>query len=308
MAESRSPKLEVATELPKRASYSQLAVAQRCGFKYWLRYMVGLERVTDSQPLIKGRLLHEAYDAYLFSERDRATAYGVLNLKAQEAVDDGQEPEQVAEAVEASVTVLDSFLPWSDDNDNFKLLLPNEGQEQCETSDYYELELPDGTTWPMHYKIDAHIEVDGAHLLLENKFRSRLETGGLEHDLQILLYQAFWNAQHPDDRIQGVLYNVVGPKPRKSDGAIAVRENFYRGKYEEKVALRNVAAMVMNLKSQLAGNYWPMNIRKECSWDCEFMGLCLAVRAGAKVADNIDEVNYRVSQRHQERHEDVVDD
>lgn len=282
------------SKLPPRTSYTQLSTLQQCGFKYYLKYQVGLERTTKSLGLMRGTLGHEALDAYMFSGRtSHDVAYARVEELAQESINSGADPDRVDQAVKEVTVALEAYLPWSDENDDFEVvLLP--GQEQCETSGEYSLELPDGSSYPFFFKIDALIRRGGSLLMMEHKFRKNLDSSGLEHDLQILLYQAAWNALHPDMQLEGVLYNIVAAKPRKKDGAIAVREFYYRGEVEQRIGLRMAAAMQQNAKLQAESGLWPMSPRKECNYMCDFVGMCMAVRSGASVEEFVDNGDYQL--------------
>lgn len=282
------------SQLPPRASYTQISTFQSCNFKYWLKYIKGMKKQTRGQGLLRGTILHEAYDKYMFEGRtSHKIAFDYAEEIAQKEINGGTDPQAVEKVMEEANLVLTNFLPWADENDTWDLYIP-EGQKQCETSGTYDIPLKDGTTKPIFFKIDALVEREGQLLMLENKFRKNLDSSGLEHDLQILLYQACWNAIHPEKRIQGVLYNIVSAKPRKKDGVIAIREFFYRGPQEEKVGLSNISSILTVMKKQEETGLWPLNPGKECNWFCEFVGPCLGIRAGATLEEYTNTPEYTV--------------
>lgn len=280
--------------LPEHASYSQISTFQRCKTQYYWRYLLGIERTERFAGLFRGLMLHRAYDAYMFHDREaHSIAFDVVDRLAQEALDQGDGDTEMINAVaDEARECLENYLPWADENDNWTLVVP-EGANECEVTGQIPIELPDGTTKPFMFKLDALVMHEDRLLLLENKFRKNLDSSGLEHDLQILLYQAAWNLLNPDHPIEGVIYNIVAAKPRKKDGAVGTRELFYRGAVEEQVAMNMLRAVMMEQRMQLKLGLWPMNPRKECSWDCDFVGMCLGVRAGAKVDEYITTGAYR---------------
>lgn len=293
--------MKTAKALPTQASYSQVSTFDRCHYKYWLSYKAGIQPLTTGLGLMRGKYLHEAYDRYMFTGRtDHAVARNEVLRLAQLDVNEGMDSAAVDQAVTESLVVLETYLPWADQNDTWDLYLPNKGQPKCETSDVVTIDV-DGKAQSFIYKIDAHVMVDEAHLMLENKFRKTMDGSGLEHDLQILLYQTAWNLQHPEDPITGVIYNIVGAKPRKKDGQIALRQVFYRGPTEERVGLRLLQAKLRNMALINGRGAWDMDIRKECSWDCAFVGLCLGVRAGATAQEYVDSGAYKITP-HAERY------
>lgn len=304
-----STRLIPAKTLPPRASYTQLSSSQRCAFQYWLKYIVGIERVGKAQGLLRGSILHNALDAYLFSGRaSHQIVFDVIDQELQALVDDGTSAELIDTVGEEAKLVMEHYLPWADANDDFEVWFPP-GATQTEVEGEIDVLLPDGTTHPLVYKIDALIKRSDGHLvMMEHKFRKNLDSNGLEHDLQILLYQTAWNIQNPDNPITGALYNIVAAKPRKKDGIIAVREFFYRGPDEERVGLRMAGAMIQTNKLRLEQNLWPMNPGRECNWFCDFVGLCLAARTGAKVSELVDGVNYRTRDINATHRKHVLDD
>ena len=295
MAKAQSARTKKgAVSLPPRTSYTQISNFQRCKTRFYWRYILGLERVAPSVGLYRGKLLHEAYDEYMFRDReDHAIAHDVVDRMVQEELDQGTaDAEFLNEIADEAHECLNHYLPWADENDNWTVVVPKRATK-CEVTGEYGIELPDGSSHPVVFKIDALVQQDDKLMMLENKFRKNLDATGLEHDLQILLYQAFWNALHPDHRIEGVIYNIVAAKPRKKDGAVGTREYFYRGEQEERIAINNARAVLMEQRMQAELNLWPMNASKDCNWDCDFVGMCLGVRAGATVAEYVNTGEYR---------------
>ena len=290
--------------LPPRLSYTQLSTAQRCWTRFFWQYILGLRKVTPSPGLLTGSLLHEAYDTYMFKGRKaHDDAYDKIDEMANEALEAGVEQDVVHQTADTAQVTMGDYLPVADRIDQWELVLPNgKKQGKCEVNGEYELQLSDGTTWPLFFKLDALVRIDGHVYLLENKFSQRMESKGLLHDLQILLYQAVWNAMaKKKDRITGVIYNIVGVRGRKKDGdfsarradtKLVIRETIHRGPEEEALCLKNAAAVAMDIKRQAKVESWPMNARKECDWDCDFVGMCLGVRAGATVREYVETGQY----------------
>lgn len=300
---SRDTTLPIA--LPFRSSYTQLSTFQRCKTMYYWKYGLGLERMTPGDGLIRGDLLHQAYDAYMFGERkSHDIAHDVVDKRAQERIDEGVDPGVVNTVVDEAHEVLTHYLPWADKNDDWSVIvLPK--ATKCEVSGQIELKMPrkDDTPLlkPFAFKIDALVERNGVLMMLENKFRKTLDASGLEHDMQILAYQAAWNSLYPEHRIQGVIYNIVSAKPRAKDNAICTREYFYRGETEEKVALGLIRGIMREMEMQSELGVWPMSPRKECNWDCDFVGMCMGVRTGSSVEEYVDMGQYRMRDRSADR-------
>ena len=274
--------------LPPRASYTQISTFQRCKTRYYWRYLAGLERVTPALGLYRGSMLHKAYDAYMFQERaSHDIAYGVVERMAQEALNTGDiSADLINQTADEALACLRHYLPWADENDDWTLVVP-ENAVECEITGEIPVTLHDGTSHLFVFKLDALVQRGDQLFLLENKFRKNLDASGLEHDMQTLLYQAAWNQLHPEHRIQGVIYNIVAAQPRKKDGAVGTREFFHRGEAEEAVAMNLLRSVIAEQRMQEQLGLWPMSPSKDCNWDCDYVGMCLGVRAGASVDEYI---------------------
>jgi hypothetical protein len=274
-------------DLPSRLSYSQINVFNQCKFKFYLQYIKKYETRGNSLGLVRGTVLHNAYDAYLFNGKDPSAAEESLVNSFEMYADEGMDGAFLNQVMDESRIVLDAFLPWAKLNDNFEAVIPFEGQEQCETSGEILLTLPDGDAKRLFFKIDAIVKIGNSYMLLENKFRKNLDANGLEHDLQIAIYQAAYNVMMPEHlQLQGTIYNIVGAKPRKADNTIAIRKYVYRGNQDNAITLKNIAATAYEMKRAVNDDHavFPMAPSTDCSWSCQFVGPCLAIRSGAKLS------------------------
>lgn len=303
MADGRTETSELTVQ-PLHTSYTQLSQFQRCKTSYYWKYGLGLKLMAPSVPLLKGSLLHQAYDKYMFEERaNHDIAHKEIDRLTQLEIDKSEREGDLSVLnmiADEAHEVMSHYLPWADDNDDWTVVIPPKATK-CEISGTIDIEIPrpgqDPLLKPFVFKIDSLVERNGQLMMLENKFRKNLDGSGLEHDLQILAYQAAWNRLHPQHKIQGVIYNIVASKPRKSDGAVGTREYFYRGETEELVALNLIRAIMQEMRAQEELGVWPMSIRKECSWDCDYVGVCLGVRAGGTIQEYVDTGEYKVNNR-----------
>lgn len=277
------------SKLPPRLSYTQMSTFNRCRFRFYLQYIRKLSTKQISIGLSRGSILHNAYDAYMFEGRNEEAAYETVNSMVQSLLDNGADAATVNKIDEEARTVLDAYLPYSKAHDDFSIVIPYKGQKQCETTGVVTLEMLDGSTIEVLFKLDMIAYKNGQLMTVENKFRSRLDASGLEHDLQILMYESLWNKLHPEYPIVGTLYNIVGAKPRKTDKKIALRQFVSHSAAEQKIALSNIASTALEMKraAEATPSVWPMNPNTNCSWDCTFVGLCLSVRNGVKLPDAI---------------------
>lgn len=282
-------------QLPPRVSYTQISTYNRCRFRFFLQYIMKLHTVAPAKGLVRGAVLHEAYDAYLFNNNSETAAYATMDAKIQEYLDKGASQELMEKIRDESTIVLKSYLPYAQEHDTFKIFIPFEDQKQCETSGTVTLKVADGSTVDLFFKIDALIVKDQGLFMLENKFRSRLDASGLEHDLQTIMYNAAWNVLHPESRVTATLYNIVGAKPRAKDKKIVERSYMYHGDEELNRALSNVSSVVLDMRRSASASpaVWPMNPTKDCAWDCMFVNMCLSVRVGNSLKGAVESSNFR---------------
>lgn len=285
--------------LPPRASVSQIQTFNRCKFKFWLRYIKKFSGSSVFQGQVRGTLLHEAYDRYLFTGRNVEEAYNQMEKVRLDYLAKGSSMSIMDKALEEASLVLKHYLPYADKADDFKVVIPYKGQQQCETEGEVSVKLPDGTWKPFFYKIDTMIMKNEQLMMMEHKFRKNLDKNGLEHDFQIGAYNAAWNSLHPDYTLNGVLYNIVSAKPRKADGVIAIREYQYRGPVEVGRILSNIGSQMYEMKraAEDPTQVWPLNPKTDCSWDCDMVIACLSIRAGSKLKDMVDNGLLRTSER-----------
>lgn len=285
------------SSLPQRLSYSQINVFNQCRFKYYLQYIKKLDTRGNSQGLMRGSILHNAYDMYLYNQKDTQAAYDSLDNDFEKYADNGTDTALLNTVINEAKVVLDALLPWAKQNDNFEIVIPFEHQKQCETSGEIELQITESISKRIFFKIDAIIKQNNQYMLLENKFRKNLDSSGLEHDLQIAMYQAAYNKMMPEHlQLKGTLYNIVGAKPRKSDKVIAVRNYVYRGKIDNVITLKNVAATAYEMirATEDENQIFPMAPSTDCLWSCQFVGPCLAIRAGASLKQFTDSGELKV--------------
>lgn len=297
--------------LPSRISYTQLATWQRCHMQYFLKYIVGFSRVAGSSAgLRRGALLHNAYDTYMFKDRaSHDLAYDQVDLDAEDMLNRGEDVLEVNKSILEAKTVLEFYLPYADKHDNFEIVLAAEDQDQVEYSGVGKLPMPDGRTKDVTFKIDAVIKMNGTDALymMEHKFRKDSRMQPLEHDQQSILYQALWNQLHPERPLIGLLYNVVEvresyePQMRKDgkgwlkyaspehiESECVKRQKLHRGENEMRNALIQAGNAAYEIQRNAESEFpvWPMNPNSECKW-CEFVGPCLAVRAGGSIDEYV---------------------
>ena len=201
--------MSLLSKLPPRVSFSQIQTFNQCRFKFYLSYIKKLYVKTSAVGLMRGSILHEAYDAYLFNGRSVEAAYQKLDFMHQKYIDEGADSVQTENVADEATKTLQYYLPWAAKNDDFDVVIPYRGQTQCETSGQVDLSLPDGSKVPLFFKIDAIIMKNNRMMLMEHKFRKNLDANGLEHDLQIAMYHAAWNKLVPEHSLDGTLYNIV---------------------------------------------------------------------------------------------------
>lgn len=162
--------------------------------------------------------------------------------------------------------ILKRYFRWSEENDEFDKVIALEQK--------FEFQLNGHTV--IGY-IDGVVQSGESLWLLENKFNKKVDTKALDIDAQVSLYMLACYKLGID--VRGVLYNIV----RVAEGGIAAKEPVVRRKvYRNQEGLAMIEAETAVQLAEMSAYHkknWPVyrNPTSNCSWDCGFYGVCLAI-------------------------------
>lgn len=300
-----------------RTSQSQQRTLLRCPKRYEYHYVRRIRPQTDDNRFLFGRAVHKFLEVYYGMQIDNKYtkdeafkhAYKAFHDYTQQHFPDSDEAHEQAELAEG---VINHYIQWALDNDNFNVL----GVEIP-----FELPLGD-TVFVGHF--DAIIEINGKYWIMEHKTANQMTTRHTLWDKQVTAY--IMAAKEHGIPVEGVIYNTlkkaVPEKPRVLKSGklskslnqnitfnsymeaihdlghdpsayqdvldkLETRENtFFSREYvtRTETSLEEVKKDIVKTEiikaSLIELNLFPRNETRDCHWDCPFFDLCLAELEG----------------------------
>ena len=295
-----------------RVSQSRLKDFQRCKRRYWLRHVRRLapKLYGPVGPLQSGTRVHEALEAFY-----RPDSITDPRQALEDAISDAAREyhsQCVKLDVEPDPIVLDKFLKdtdleramvegyfeWLADTGADAYLKVIAAEEQISiTSD--QLGADFGRAVAIVGKLDARAvdEVTGFTQFVDHKtvqnFAQMLPT--LQSDPQMLHYHLLLSILHPDEHVDGALYNMLRKVKRgkQAKPPFYSRETIIHNAAEiESYRLRLIGLITNVIEfedriSQLGELGVQMfaqpNPTRDCSWDCDFFNICGQFDDGSRV-------------------------
>lgn len=251
-------------------SHTLLYSWRRCRYRFHLSYIKGI-RGKAGLGMIKGSAGHAALAHYLqHGDADKAVARAWQSFDSSMLQNGLTYGENEQAGWEELIEGLGRYFEWAEKNDDLTLIKP-------------ELKFKiDFNGETLKGYIDAIVEDNrtGAVWLMEHKFNKRVYTKHLDLDPQVGIYMLA--ATLLDYAPEGVMYNIIrmggGPTAKKEP---VVRKLLYKNPEGLAEVGRGVQAQITEIDSwlQLPEEDRPMyrNPTRDCSWDCSFYNVCLAI-------------------------------
>jgi hypothetical protein len=243
-------------------SHTKMAAWRRCKLRYKWQYLDKYQ-TPPSSGQIKGSVGHSGL-AEWYRSGSRTSAIKVASAKLFEYertlnLDLGEDWELLE-------LVLDRYMEWSEENDDFSAVLGIEEKFVLDVMDF-----------KLKGFIDGIVTMNGVNWLLEHKFMAQARTKHLELDPQVSIY--LYAARKLGFDPRGVLYNVVRMgKTGISDREPVVRLPVYRN-LEGLIAIEHeMINQMQDIENFHAGaGLIYRNPTADCSWDCGFFDACLSI-------------------------------
>jgi len=163
--------------------------------------------------------------------------------------------------------ILPRYFRWARANDDFEEILAIEQEFSIQIGPHTVIGFIDGVVKSKN----------GSIWLLEHKFNKQVSTRNIDLDSQMSLY--LLAAYKLGIDVRGVLYNVI----RVAEGGIAAKSPVERRQvFRRSDGLRMIEAETLVQLDEMAefhenGGRVYRNPTANCSWDCSFYGVCLAI-------------------------------
>lgn len=254
----------------RKFSYSSLKCWRRCRYQYLLKYVHGYTQ-PSSIGQIRGSAGHIALATwYVDHTREKAIKAAETYITEAE-LEHGRDLGKDWELLEF---ILERYFDWSEQNDNFELI---------ETELRFDLAIGQHQFTGF---VDGLVKYQDSLWLLEHKFLKSIRMKHISIDPQISLYMLAMRKLDFD--VAGTFFNLI----RMTKGGIAAKEPVVRMQ-----AYRNVEALEVIEKElitqademcdfHLHGGKVYRNPTQDCTWDCSFYPVCLAINDDGK-ADSV---------------------
>lgn len=303
----------------RQVSHSDLKDFQRCRRRYWLRHVRRLAPRLRGPvgPLQTGTRVHAALEAFYTpgSTIDpRQALEDAISDAArgyhEQCAQLGVEPDSVIlgrflKDTELERAMIGGYFEWLADTGADAHLRVIAAEEQLSV-DSEQLGAELGVPFKVVGKIDARVidEVTGYTQFIDHKtvqnFAQMLPT--LQSDTQMLHYHLLLSLIHPDQHVDGALYNMLRKVKRGSAAKppFYSRETIIHNEHEiESYRLRmiGIIANVFELEGRI-NQLGPIGVKmfaypnptRDCSWDCEFFDVCGMFDDGARVEAAINDL------------------
>lgn len=296
----------------RRISQSDLKDFQRCKRRYWLRHVRRLAPRLRGPvgPLQSGTRVHEALEAFYqphMSLDPRQALENAINdalneyVKACKALDVEPDPivlDKFKKDTDLERAMIEGYFEWLEDTGADAYLKVIAAEEQISvTADQIGAEL--GKPFVVVGKLDARVldEVTGFTQFVDHKtvqnFAQMLPT--LQSDPQMLHYHLLLSILHPDQHVDGALYNMLRKVKRgkQAKPPFYSRETIIHNAAEiESYRLRliGLVANVFEFEGRIE-QLGPIGVQmfaqpnptRDCAWDCSFYDICGQFDDGSRV-------------------------
>lgn len=302
-----------------RVSQSRLKDFQRCKRRYWLRHVRRLAPRLHGPvgPLQSGTRVHEALEAFYqphMSLDPRQALENAINdalneyVKACKALDvepDALVLDKFKKDTDLERAMVEGYFEWLAETGADAYLKVITAEEQISiTSDQLGAEL--GKPFVVVGKLDARVldEVTGFTQFVDHKtvqnFAQMLPT--LQSDPQMLHYHLLLSILHPDQHVDGALYNMLRKVKRgkQAKPPFYSRETIIHNAAEiESYRLRliGLVANVFEFEGRIE-QLGPIGVQmfaqpnptRDCAWDCDFFDICGMFDDGSRVEAAVQEL------------------
>lgn len=302
-----------------RISQSRLKDFQRCKRRYWLRHVRRLapRMYGPVGPLQSGTRVHEALEAFYRPDSVTDPRQALENAINDALNDYHRQCERLD--IEPDVITLDKFrkdtdleramvegyFEWLADTGADAYLKVIAAEEQISVSST-QIGAELGKPFAVVGKLDARVldEVTGFTQFVDHKtvqnFAQMLPT--LQGDPQMLHYHLLLSILHPDQHVDGALYNMLRKVKRgkQAKPPFYQRETIIHNAAEiESYRLRliGLVANVFEFEGRIAQfgeigvkMFAQPNPTRDCSWDCSFYNICGQFDDGSRVEAAIAEM------------------
>lgn len=303
----------------RRISQSDLKDFQRCKRRYWLRHVRRLAPRLHGPvgPLQSGTRVHEALEAFYqpdMSLDPRQALENAINEALSEyatackAIDVEPDPfvlDKFKKDTDLERAMVEGYFEWLADTGADAYLKVIAAEEQISvTSDQIGAEM--GQPFVVVGKLDARVldEVTGFTQFVDHKtvqnFAQLLPT--LQGDAQMLHYHLLLSILHPNQHVDGALYNMLRKVKRgpRSKPPYYQRETIIHNADEVESYRLRLIGLITNViefeqrVSQLGELGVKMfaqpTVTRDCSWDCDFFDICGMFDDGSRVEAAVQEL------------------
>lgn len=244
-----------------------------CARRWKYRYKENIRPLFDADALRIGTWGHKALEDY-YSKRANPRTVFMAQVPDDASATILEEAERVAQ-------VLDRYLLWAKDQDQFEVLA---------TEYEWRLRMPSmsvkGTSSHINGRYDMMVrDTHGRRWIVDHKFVKRMPNEEvLRLKSQITYYLWAGRQLFPNDPPVGLLINALKKEiPKSKDTQIFARYYQHRNTYE----LNNVDHVLYNIHKQMKeDSYYLAHPNLQCSW-CDYKELCLAETDGVGYEDLI---------------------
>lgn len=299
-----------------RVSQSRLKDFQRCRRRYWLRHVRRLAPRLHGPvgPLQSGTRVHEALEAFYRPDSttdprqaledsisDAAREYHAQCVKL-DVEPDSVVLDKFLKDTDLERAMVEGYFEWLADTGADAHLKVIAAEEQISvTSEQIGAEL--GKPFAVVGKLDARVidEITGFTQFVDHKtvqnFAQLLPT--LQGDAQMLHYHLLLSIIHPDQHVDGALYNMLRKVKRgkQAKPPFYQRETIIHNATEiesYRLKLIGLVANVFEFEGRIAQlgeigvkMFAQPNMIKDCAWDCDFFQICDMFDDGSRVEDAI---------------------
>jgi len=253
----------------RKLSHSSMACWRRCRARFYWQY---IENYTSASSIgqARGSAGHAALAKWYSMDREK-NSFEFRVQEAMKAADatfrefEESSGRTYEEEYDQLGRILHRYYDFSEKVDIFQVV---------SLEKHFEIQAGD---YPIIGFIDAVVSIKGNIWLMEHKFNKKVETNHIDLDMQMGIYM--WAATKLGLNPRGVIYNVI----RMTEGGIAEKEPVKRVMVYRN--LKGLGTLEKEMKMQAEeiqdyinnGGAVYRNPTSDCSWDCSFYNVCLAM-------------------------------
>ena len=299
---------------------SELKSFKRCKRRWALSELAWLQPQKLSMPLVLGSAIHKGLEAW-----HRTDDYDAMIAAFDSYMEEASTPlrvdtpwlyvEQEADLIEnrdLGIIMLDGYVarynpeefrvgraggvPLLEIEFRMPILRPT-GEEYSKKYAWH----PTRIAWEFTGTMDGVVVDEYGYWILERKTTTKTNADYLRLDDQNVAYMAFAILKWPkiQPQLRGVLYDFLRktkPGPRVK-APLFFRERIYRNKHEIDSMMEQIFYVVQDMERVIADpdHYAYPTPTQDCSWDCSYKTICMAMNNGTDVPTLI-EASYKYQQ------------